>query len=287
MISVIIYTKNEEQDLPGCLRSLSWCDDIHVYDSMSSDNTVSIAKNFGATVTQRSYADNTLAFGGDEASHRNWALQHIPFKYDWIYHSDADERVTPDLAAEMQEAVVDPKGRSAFRMQRRDYFMGSWLKHVTPSPFNIRLFRKGHVHYERLTNPITIVDGVVGELNAHFDHFPFSKGMHHWIAKHNKYSDFEAAQIVKNMSIGLKFDIRKVFFETDRNLRRAQQKEFYYRLPCRPMIMFLLLYVGKRGFLDGVAGLQYALLRAMYEYMIVVKTHELSKTRTLKEVLPE
>jgi glycosyltransferase involved in cell wall biosynthesis len=282
-ISVLIYTKNEEQDLPGCLESLSWCDDIHVFDSMSSDNTAEIAKQYGATVTQRSYADNTLAFGGDEAAHRNWGLQHIPFKYEWIFHLDADERVSAELVMAMRAALSVPNPKQAYRMPRRDYFMGRWLKHVTPSPLHIRLFKIGRVRYERLINPVTLVDGEVGHLDAWLDHFPFSKGMDHWIEKHNKYSASEASQIMQNRSNGTRFDIQKVFFEPDITKRRAQQKEFYYRLPCRPLVMFILLYVARRGFLDGRAGLRYAMLRAMYEYMIVIKSQELIEKNALKE----
>ncbi len=282
-ISVIIYTKNEQQDLPGCLDSLAWCDDIHVYDSMSSDHTVEIAHRYRATVTQRSYPDNTLAFGGNESAHRNWGLQNIPFRHGWIFHLDADERVTPELAVVMQQAVSLPETKQAYRMRRRDYFMGRWLKHVTPSPFHIRLFKVGHVRYERLINPVTIIDGEIGELDAFIDHYPFSKGMHHWIEKHNKYSDAEARQILQNRGNDQQFDLKKVFFEPDVNKRRAQQKQFYYRLPCRPLVMFLVLYFGKRGFLDGSAGLTYASLRAMYEYMIVVKSQEMSGQNVLKE----
>lgn len=274
-ISVLIYTRNEQQDLPGCLESLAWCDDIHIYDSMSTDGTLDIARRYGASVTQRSYPDNRVAFGGDEAAHRNWGLDNIAFKYEWIYHSDADERVTPELVLAMQNAVLLPNGHSAFRVRRRDHFLGQWLKHVTPSPFNIRLFKAGQVRYQRLTNPVTIVDGSVGNLEAHFNHYPFSKGMRHWIDKHNQYSDFEARQIVQNKRGAARLDLKKVFFEPDQNLRRVQQKELYYRLPCRPLVMFILLYVVKRGFLDGRAGLRYAMLRAMYEYMIVVKTQDL------------
>jgi len=273
-ISVIIYTKNEQQDLPGCLDTLTWCDDIHVFDSMSSDNTVEIAKRYGATVTQRSYPDNTLAFGGDEAAHRNWGLQHIPFKHQWIFHLDADERVNPELVMAMRSAVSVPDAKQAYRMKRRDYFMGQWLKHVTPASFYIRLFKIGRVRYERLINPLTLVDGEVGDLDAYFDHFPFSKGMHHWIAKHNNYSDSEVNQFVRNNSNALRFDIKKVFFESDADIRRAQQKQFYYRFPCRPFVAFVYLYIVKRGFLDGKAGFRFAMLRAMYEYMIVIKSHD-------------
>lgn len=265
-ISVIILTKNEEQDLPGCLQSLAWCDDIHVYDSMSTDRTVEIAKAFGATVTQRPF--------DTESVHKNWGLKNIPFRHEWVYHSDADERVTPELVAAMKAFAQNPGPHVALRVRRRDYLMGTWLKHVTPSPFNIRFFKPAHIRYERLTNPVTLVDGPIADTDQHFNHYPFSKGMTHWFAKHNSYSTSEADQIVANRRAGADFSFWKAFFGRDANERRFHQKELYYRLPMRPLAMFLLLYVGKRGFLDGRAGLSFAILRAIYEYMIVLKVRE-------------
>src|SRR5437868_4171216 len=179
MISVLVFTLNEQQDLPGCLNSLSWSDDVHVFDSMSTDSTVNIARQYGANVVQRPF--------GDEAAHKNWALMNIPFKHEWVYCADADERVTPELAAAMKRAVFNAGDFAAFRVQRRDYLMGRWLKHVVPSPFNTRLFQPSKVRFERLINPVTVVDGPTGEISEHFDHFPFSKGMAHWVNKHNRY----------------------------------------------------------------------------------------------------
>ena len=268
-ISVLILTKDEQQDLPGCLESFSWCDDIHVFDSMSSDDTVRIAQAHGATVTQRPF--------DSESIHKNWGLANISFKHAWVYQSDADERVTPELVAAMQTFVANPGDHTAMRVQRRDYLMGTWLKHVTPSPFNIRLFKLGHVRYERLTNPVTWVDGAISETPFHFDHYPFSKGMAHWFEKHNRYSNAEAAQILGNRRVGVPFSIRKAFTSSDANEKRYHQKELYYRLPMRPLVMFSLLYVLKRGFLDGRAGFAFAVLRAIYEYMIVLKVKELEQ----------
>ncbi len=267
-ISVLILTRNEQQDLPGCLASLAWCDDIHVFDSCSTDDTVRIAQDFGAHVTQRPF--------DSESVHKNWGLANIAFKHGWIYQADADERVTSELAAAMQIFVREPGAHVALRVQRRDYLMGTWLKHVTPSPFNIRLFKRGHVRYERLTNPVTLVDGPIAETAHHFDHFPFSKGITHWFEKHNRYSTAEAEQIVSNRKSGAAFSLRKVLFSADANEKRFHQKELYYRLPMRPLLMFSLLYFAKRGFLDGRAGLTFVLLRSIYEYMIVLKVKELS-----------
>lgn len=274
-ISVLIHTKNEQQDLTGCLQSVSWSDDIHVYDSGSADETVNIARDFGATVTIRNYDKSEKPFGGDEACHRNWGLQNIRFKYPWVFVIDADERMTSDLVRALQTVIVSPGEFVAFRVQRRDFFLGRWLKHVTPSPFNIRLFKPEKVVYERLTNPITLVDGSIGQIEEHFIHFPFSKGIAHWIVKHNSYSCLEAAQIVANKSHETSFSIFKAFFCKNKNERRFHQKEIYYRMQFRPVIMFLLLYIYKRGFLDGRAGLTFAILRAIYEYFIVLKVREL------------
>jgi hypothetical protein len=132
------------------------------------------------------------------------------------------------------------------------------------------------MRYERLVNPISIADGPVGEVTGYLDHFPFGKGMGHWIDRHNSYSRFEAQQIAENRAKGGNFSFAKAFTSKDFHARRYHQKELFYRLPLRPVIKFLLLYVGKRGFLDGKAGLTYAVLQSIYEYFIVLKTRELT-----------
>lgn len=274
-ISILVHTKNEQLDILACLQSVAWSDDIHVFDSGSTDATVAIAKQFGAHVIERSYGDNKPAFGGDEAGHRNWALKNINFKHKWIFYIDADERMTPALAKAVESAVALPGNKVAFRIQRHDFFLGTWIKHVTPSPFNIRLFLHEKVHYERLINPVAVIDGEIGEMNEHFNHFPFSKGMNNWFERHNRYSALEAAQIVANKNTHADFSVWKAFFSKSINERRFHQKEMYYRAPLRPVAMFVLLYVVKRGFLDGRAGLTYALLRSIYEYMIVLKVREM------------
>ena len=279
-ISILILTKNEQQDLPDCLKSVSWSDDIHVYDSFSTDNTLAIATSFGATITQRNYTETKLAFGGNEAEHRNWGLQHIPFKYPWVFVIDADERATPDLIKAIQIAVKSPGENVAFRIQRRDFFMNTWLKHVQASPFYMRLFRPEKMHYERLINPVSIAEGSVGQITGYLDHYPFSKGIGYWLERHNGYSRFEAQQIMNNRKSGGNFQLTSAFFAPDFNTRRYHQKEFFYRLPCRPLIKFLLLYFAKMGFLDMHAGFTYAMLQAIYEYFIVIKVQELEHQST-------
>jgi len=279
-VSILVYTKNEQLDLLACLQSVSWSDDIYVLDSGSTDATVAIAKNFGAHVIERTYGENKLAFGGDEAGHRNWTLKNINFKYPWVFQLDADERMTPELVKAVGAAVALPGNKVAFRIQRHDFFLGTWIKHVTPSPFNIRLYLHDKVHYERLINPVAVIDGNIGEVNEHFNHFPFSKGMSNWFEKHNRYSSLEAEQVISNKTISSNFSYWKAFFSKNINERRFHQKEMYYQAPFRPLLMFLLLYVFKRGFLDGRAGLTYALLRSIYEYMIVLKVREINALET-------
>ena len=128
MISVLILTKNEQQDLPGCLQSVSWSDDIHLFDSFSTDNTVQIAEAFGAKITQRTF-DNWSA-------HQNWGLVNINFKYNWVLYIDADERVSDELRNSLLSANPDEHPYVAYEIRRRDYFWNNtWLKHAQLSPY--------------------------------------------------------------------------------------------------------------------------------------------------------
>jgi glycosyltransferase involved in cell wall biosynthesis len=276
MISILILTKNEQQDLPGCLESVQWSDDVHVFDSYSTDATVEIARAAKARVSSRPSGQSDLLFGGNEAEHKNWALRNLRFRYKWVLHLDADERVTAELAMRMREAVQSPGANVAFRVQRRDFFLGQWLKHVQASPFYIRLFRPEKITYQRLVNPVSIAEGPVGEVSGYLDHFPFSKGVSHWADRHNSYSTLEAQQILKNRSGNNLFSIRKAIFAKRFEERRFHQKEFFYRIPGRPLVKFAVLLFVKRGFLDGHAGFAYAVLQSFYEYMIVLKTRELA-----------
>lgn len=269
MISILILTRNEEQDLPGCLASVAWSDDIHVYDSCSTDRTVEIARAAGAHITQRVF-DNW-------AAHQNWGLRNIAFKYPWVFYIDADERMTPELVDSVRAAVRKPGDKVAFRFQRRDYFYNTWLKHAIVSQFFMRLFRPEKMRYERLVNPVSIPDGPVGFITGCLDHFPLSKGLSHWLERHNSYSTFEARQILANRRSHSPFSLKKALLASDFNERRYHQKEMFYRLPARPFLKFCFVYFVKGGFLDGRAGLTYATLMSTYDYMIVLKTRELSE----------
>ena len=269
MISVLILTKNEEHDLPDCLDSVSWSNDVHVFDSLSEDATVLVARARGARVRLRPF-DNY-------AAQRNAALHELNFRNPWVLILDADERIPEALRAEMLDAIeCAPEDVAAFRVRRRDFLGKTWLRRSQLSPWYIRLVRPNRVHYEREVNEILKVQGRIVDLSKPFDHHPFSKGMAHWLTKHNTYSTMEAKYIAQGRASKPPFSVLKAFIESDFNDRRYHQKELFYRLPARPLVKFLLIYIFRAGFLDGRAGLTYAALQAIYEYMIVLKTRELA-----------
>jgi glycosyltransferase involved in cell wall biosynthesis len=265
-VSVLILTLNEESNIEACLRALSWSDDVVVLDSFSTDRTVELAGAAGGRVVQRHF-DNWSA-------HQNWAVQNIQFRHPWVLYLDADERCTSELHADVVKAAAANDTHAAFRIRRKDYFMGRWLKHAQLYPtWLVRLFRPERIRYERLVNPVANVDGAIGNLHAHIDHYPFSHGIGHWIARHNRYSDMEAVEAIKARQQS-RFKLAHLF-GADPNERRRALKDLFFRLPARPLIKFLYYYTWRRGFLDGRAGFTYSTLQAFYEYMIECKRREL------------
>lgn len=264
-VSVLILTKNEQSDIGDCLRSVAWSDDVHVLDSFSEDDTVSIATRLGAKVHQR-------VFDG-YASQRNFGLS-LPFKYSWLLILDADERIPQACATSIERATQHLRSDiAALRLRRRDIWWGRWLKHAQISPYFIRLIRIGKAHYEREINEVLVVDGPVGDLDEPFDHYPFSKGLDHWISKHNRYSGMEAELIAAGH--GVAPSLRSALFHPDFNERRRYQKALFYRLPGRPFIKFFYMMAVRCAFLDGWPGIRYAILQSIYEYFIVLKTKEI------------
>lgn len=272
MISVLIFTKNEEQDLPGCLHSVAGLEDVHVFDSLSTDRTCEIARRFGATVHQREF-DNY-------ASQKNAGLRSVTFRHPWVLLLDADERVPQPLAEELRDfAAHAPLGVSAARLRRKDFFMGTWLRHAQISPFYIRLVRPERAHFEREVNEVMKVEGDVVDLSQPFDHFPFSKGISHWIQKHNLYSTLEARVALYGAGGAQKCSLRKALFARDFNERREHQKALFLKLPFRPWLKFWYMMVVRRAFLDGRTGLTYVGLQCIYEYFIVLKIREIQAHR--------
>lgn len=278
-VSVLILTRNEQQDLPDCLASVAWSDDVHVLDSLSTDRTREIAREAGAQATQR-------AFDG-YASQRNAGLR-LSFRHPWVLILDADERVPPALAREIAGFVQGADANTdvvAARMRRRDIWWGTWLRRSQISPFYVRLVRPGRVHYEREINEVLVVNGSIADLEQPFDHHPFSKGLDHWLDKHNTYSRMEAQLIVSNSVRQPSW--RTALFGQDFNERRVHQKAIFYRLPARPLIKLFYMLLWRRGLLDGLAGIRYAILQSIYEYFIVLKVKEAEQRQRAHAQTPQ
>jgi glycosyltransferase involved in cell wall biosynthesis len=268
-VSVLVLTLNEEINIGACLESLAWCDDLVVLDSLSTDRTRAVAEERGARVVTRAF-DNWSA-------HQNWAVANIEFRHPWVLYFDADERCPPELRDEVQERARADAPEAAFRVRRKDFFMGRWLRHAQLYPtWLVRLFRPQQIRYERLVNPVAVVTGSTGELRGHIIHYPFSHGVSHWIARHNRYSDMEAIEAEKARR---RTGGGGMLWSRDPNERRRALKDIFFRLPARPLVKFLYYYGWRRGFLDGHAGLTYATLQAIYEYMIACKGAELERRR--------
>jgi glycosyltransferase involved in cell wall biosynthesis len=265
-ISILILTLNEEVNIGACLDSVSWCDDVVVLDSGSSDRTLTLAGERGARLASRPF--------DDYASQRNFGLTAVDYRHDWVLMLDADERVPADLALEMQQAVaVAAHDVALFQLRRRDWLLGRWIRHSSgyPTWFG-RLGRRGRVSVQRPINEEYHAAGRVLSLAGHLDHYPFNKGFAEWIAKHNRYSTVEARHFEQRVQ-----PPTGSVFARDPVVRRKAVKDRVYRLPARPVLIFLALYLFRGGFLEGRAGLTFCLLRACYEFMIDVKRRELRR----------
>jgi glycosyltransferase involved in cell wall biosynthesis len=266
-ISVLILTLNEELNLPGCLESVSWSDDIVVFDSFSSDRTVEIAKTAQARVFQREF-DNY-------ASQRNAALTEVNYKHPWVLMVDADERWPKSIYDEMSSAIANRNNVSLYHFRRKDMFMNCWLKRSTGYPtWAGRLVKLGEVSVKRDINEEYWTNGKKGYLKSHFIHHPFNKGIAFWFERHNRYSSMEVEALIKELRGKPKL---LNLFSTDPTIRRKSLKQIAYRLPLRPLLVFCYLYFMRLGFLDGIPGLTYCRLRSMYEYMINLKVKELQR----------
>lgn len=267
-ISILVLTLNEEANLPACLASVQWSDDIVVLDSHSTDRTCSIAAAFGARVIQRPF-DNW-------ASHQNWAMEHIPFKHEWVFYLDADERMTPELQNELSLVARNPTtGPVAYYCGRKNYFMGKWIKHAMPPGMIMRFFNPKYIRFQRLVNPVPVIYGEWGYLENYFVHYNFSKGFTEWFDKHNRYSLLEAMEGNELIQVG-GCNLSRLF-ALDPSVRRRALKNISFRLPLRPILKFIYLYVFALGVLDGRPGLRYCMLQSIYEYMIVLKMLELRR----------
>ena len=274
-VSVIVPIKNEAANLPRCLESISWADEIFVVDSNSTDGSPRIAEEFGAQVVQ-------FEFNGTWPKKKNWALENLIFRNEWVFILDADEVLPAGAEAEFRAAIANAGETAGFWINRRFIFMGKWLRHAYYPNWNLRLFRHSLGRYEKLTDVPTasgdnevhehvVVQGPTGHLRCEIDHYAFPS-VEVFVEKHNRYSNWEARVAVAEEETGSELQSARV-------AQRRRLKRLSRRLPFRPSLRFLYVYIWQRGFLDGREGYYFARLHAFYEFLSVAKTRELKKTR--------
>jgi glycosyltransferase involved in cell wall biosynthesis len=276
-VSVLVPIKNEAGNLPRCLESIRWADEIFVVDSQSTDGSIEIAQQHGAQVVQ-------FQFNGTWPKKKNWALENLPFRNEWVFILDADEVLPPEAEPEFGQAIAGAGELAGYWINRRFMFMGKWLRHSYYPNWNLRLFRHSLGRYEKLTGADTrsgdnevhehvIVRGPTGRLHCEMDHYAFPT-VEVFVEKHNRYSNWEARVSAEQRLSGSAAQI-----SSGEVGRRRKLKQFSQRLPFRPLLRFLYIYVWQKGFLDGREGYYFARLHAFYEFLSVAKTYELTRTQ--------
>lgn len=265
--STLILTFNEEDNLHRCLSSLGACDDIVVLDSFSTDRTVAIAEAHNVRVVQRRFD----SFAGQ----RNWAIDTVTFRHPWVLHLDADECVTPELAAEIA-VVAKRDDKSAHLLANKLIFMGRWIRFASMYPFyQARLLRLGESRFTQSGHGQVLdhADRGVGVLRQPYIHHNFSRGLADWVDRHNRYSTDEARRILRDRK-GFVSAISAWIRSGTNEERQQGLKRIADNVPCRPLVRFLYLYFCRLGFLDGRAGLDYCLLMSFYDYLVRLKVRE-------------
>ena len=232
-VSVIVITRNEAHNIAACLRSVAWAEECIVFDSGSADGTVAIAESLGACVRQidwRGYGP-TKQLAAESATH------------DWILSVDADERVSAELAAEIEQAL-GANTHVAYEIPRLTQLAGDWIRHSGWYPdYTVRLFRRSHGRFKlaRVHERVEVT-GSVGRLKNHLLHHSFASFVE-YVARQDKYADLAAEELF--------------------NQRRSAP---LLRLWLSPAVAFVKRYVFKGGCLHGLVGWRLALVSSRTTY---------------------
>ncbi len=268
-VSIIILTKNEEENLPKLAESIPWCDDVHVVDSLSTDGTLAKAASLGFQTRS-----NPFRGFGDQ---RNWALSNCPLKHTWVLFLDADEKSTPAFVAALETATASaPETVAGFYCCWKMIVEEVWLKRCDNFPkWQFRLLRVGKARFADFGHGQKEADvqGEILYIKEPYEHRPFSKGWADWLDRHNRYSTREAEE-----RVDLPFNLRDIF-SGHGPVRNRALKAFVSRVPGWPIVRFCIPYFGKLGFLEGRVGFTYCLNLAYYEYLIQVKIREIKAHR--------
>lgn len=273
-LTVIILTYNEERNLPTSLSSVyGWAEEVFIVDSFSDDDTLSIAKEFGVEVYQNQFEH--------WATQREWALEVLPITTEWVLFLDADEAVSVELAAEIQEETTSwPDDVAGVFLDRRFYFLGRWLRHGGFAPNHVlRLIRPNRTKLIPAGDREYFhVDGKTQTLKGYLIHED-KRDLAFWIKKHNRISAYAAQfrfdqasynEFGKNTSSASgSVEGRRRIFIKDRIVARLP---FW----LQPFLYFFYRYIFKLGFLDGKEGLFFYILHDFwYPWLIEAKIAEL------------
>jgi len=269
MVSAIILTLNEEQNLPRCLASLHECDDIVVLDSGSIDRTTEIARAHGTRVFVNSFQNF--------AQQRNYAHEHIPFRHPWLIHLDADEEMTPELWAECCE-VAEREAQSAqpldgYYVAPKMFFQNRWIPHCTDYPsYQTRLVHAQRFRFIEVGHGQREAPGLrLGRLCTNYLHDLSASGEEDWLAKHRRYAAAEVAAHLNPNTPPFRF---ADLVSRKKITRRRALKRLAFHLPLRPQLRFVYQYFLRCGFLDGLPGLRYCRLLMHYERFILEALRE-------------
>lgn len=263
-ITVIILTKNEEKNIEKCILSAKQiAQRIIVVDSGSIDKTIELAKKNGAETTYHEWSGHAAQF--------NWALDHCNINSEWVFRLDADERISEELAIEINNVLSGNPKANGFKMRWRVYFMGKWIKHGgTHKPYFLRLFRYGKGRVEnKLMDEHIIVNGLVEKLNGDLIHYDY-KGLDAWLNKHIWYSGLELKMYQTQSSLA------------GGNEKQKKKRGIYYKIPpfFRARLYFWYRYYIQLGFLDGVPGKVFCFLQAYwYRFLVDAKLYELDRKK--------
>ncbi len=269
-VSVLVPTLDEELNLAECLRSVEWADEVFVVDSFSRDRTVELARSYGANVVQHSFESYSRQ--------KNWALDTLPFRNDWVLILDADERATPELRFEI-DATLGNTDRAGFYVNRRFIFLGAWIRHAGWYPsWNLRLFRHRLGRYDdREVHEHVVLDGPAGYLRNELLHLD-RRGLEVFVARHNRYSTLEAAARFKaERDAPDRARLPLSLLGSPVQRKRFLRERVWPRVPAKPLALFVYMYLVRRGFLDGRAGLALCVFHAFQEFMVGLKLAELRR----------
>lgn len=232
-ITAVILTYNEAAHVQACIESLHWADRVVVFDSFSQDETVALAQAAGAETAQSVFQNY--------AQQRNAALANV--HTDWVFFVDADERGTPELAAEIRRVVAE-RPEMGWYAPRHNYLFGKLTLGAGWFPdYQLRLFKHGRVHYERPVHELAVVDGAIGHLQNPLIHYNY-RDLAHFRAKQQAYTDYDAGILRQN---GVR--------PKPQNYVLQPWRQFWWR------------YVTLNGARDGLHGLRLSLYMGYYEWV--------------------